>query len=170
MKHCHRVRLLGKLGGLRRALVLTLVVGSLAGLGGCTRVFYRRQADREVNDILAEQDKYPAWWKIQQYHVYPDPRARFADPSNPDHPPMPPDDEASWQLSPHPQQPGHAGVGNVSGTGWLEIMKAWDAENREQRAKAEAEKAQAEKPAAPAPEKSEGPAAPGPEDRQSRPI
>jgi len=29
------------------------------------------------------------------------------------------DDEAAWQLSPHPQQPGKAGVANVSGTGLI---------------------------------------------------
>ena len=142
------LRLLGKRGGLRRLLGVLLVAGLLAGLGGCTRIFFRRQADREVNDILAEKDRYPAWWKIQQFHVYPDPRARFADPSNPDHPPMPTDDEAAWQLSPHPQQPGKAGVANVGGTGWLEIMKVWDGDNR-----AERQAAGPAKDATPAPDK-----------------
>jgi Outer membrane efflux protein len=118
-----------------RALYVLAVIGLLAGIDGCTRAFYRRQADNEVNDILAEKDRYPQW-KIEQYHVYPDPRARFADPTNPDHPPMPPDDEATWKLSPHPQAPGYNGVGSVEGTGYLEMIQAWDVQNRAERASA----------------------------------
>jgi hypothetical protein len=113
----------------QRLAWLFLAVVYLAAMDGCTRSFYRRQADNEVNDILCEKDRYPEW-KIEQYHVYPDPRARFADPTDPDHPPMPPDDEAAWRLNPHPQQPGRNGVGHVEGTGYLEMIKAWDAQNR----------------------------------------
>src|SRR5262249_55236763 len=108
---------------------------------GCTRNFYRRAADKEVNDILAEKDQYEAW-KIEQWHVYPDPRARFADPTNPNRPPMPPDDPAAYKLAPHPPHPGHAGVGNIQGTGYLAVLDAWDAQNRADRARAaEAENA-----------------------------
>jgi hypothetical protein len=111
----------------------TSLLGLIAGMAGCTRNFYRQAADREVNDILAEKDKYPQW-KIEQWHVYPDKRARFADSTNPDRPPMPPDDEAAWKMSPHPQKPGHhAGVGDERGTGFLEMIKAWDAENLAER-------------------------------------
>jgi hypothetical protein len=108
------------------------VISLLAGIDGCTRAFYRRQADDEVNDILAEKDRFPQW-KIEQYHVYPDPRARFADPTNPDRPPMPPDDEATFKLTPHPQAPGYNGVGSVEGTGYLEMIQTWDAQNRAER-------------------------------------
>ena len=125
------VRPAAKLGGLPRTVALLVLVGLLASVDGCTRAFYRHAADNEVNDILAEKDKYGPW-KIDLYHVYPDPRARFADSTNPDRPPMPPDDEATDRLSPHPQQPGHAGVGRVEGTGYLEIIKAWDNQNREE--------------------------------------
>src|SRR5205807_3241173 len=90
----------------RRLLCLFLAFGLVLAFGGCTRAFYRRQADKEVSDVLQEKDKYPQW-KIEQYHVYADPRARFADPSNPDRTPMPPDDEPAYELSPHPQRPGH---------------------------------------------------------------
>src|ERR1700737_4338384 len=82
------------------------LLGVITGMSGCTRNFYRQAADREVNDILAEKDKSPQW-KIEQWHVYPDKRPRFADTTNPDRPPMPPDDEAAWKMSPHPQKPGH---------------------------------------------------------------
>src|SRR5579862_4591183 len=114
--------ILGKKGKTRQARLrlfcLLLPLGLLA-FAGCTRAFYRKQADKEVNDILVEKDKNPEW-KIEQYHVYPDPRARFANPNNPDRPPMPPDDPTAWKQSPHPQQPGHKGVGTDEGTGYLD--------------------------------------------------
>src|SRR5207302_6153273 len=121
-----------KAGGLRRAVYLLLLFSFFAGQVGCTRSFYRRAADKEVNDILAEKDKFPEW-KIEQFHVYPDPRARFADPTDPDHPPMPADDEGAYKLSPHSQGPGHPGVGHVEGNGYLEMVKAWHTENRADR-------------------------------------
>jgi hypothetical protein len=106
------------------ALALSVVTGA-----SCTRTFFRKAADREVEGILTEKDKYPAW-HLEQYHVYPDPRARFADPTNPDRPPMPPDDPAAHKLSPNPQRPGKAGTGWVEGDGYLELMREWDAQNR----------------------------------------
>ncbi len=127
-----------------RVLSVLCTVAALAATDGCTRLFFRNQADREVNDILAEKDHF-GWWKIQQYHVYPDPRARFADPTNPDRPPMPPDDDTTYRATPHPQAPYHAGVAWVEGTGYLDAIKAWDAANREKRT------ADAEVPDAPAP-------------------
>lgn len=114
--------------GLGVAVLAWMVMGN----SGCTRNYYRRQADRAVQDILREKDIYPEW-KIEQMHVYPDPRARSADPTNPDFPPMPPDDDAAWKVSPHPQQPGKAGVGYVQGTAYLEMMKVWDAQTRAMR-------------------------------------
>ena len=114
-------------GGLGRFLFLICDVSTafvcVAILSGCTRHFFRKQADKEVAEVLAEKDRDPRWG-IEQYHVYPDPRARFADPMDPDHPPMPPDDEASWSLSPHPQKPGKAGVALVGGTGYLDLLAA----------------------------------------------
>jgi Outer membrane efflux protein len=109
--------------------MLMFLVLCVAGIGGCTRAFYRNSADREVNDILKEKDKYPEW-KIEQYHVYADPRARFADTTNPDRPPMPPDDEAAWNLGPHPQKPWGKGTLAQEGTGYLEMIKLWDEQNR----------------------------------------
>src|ERR1700690_189095 len=123
-------------GSYRRVIWASVALCCLAGVGGCTRSFYRQSADREVNDILAEKDKYPQW-KIEQYHVYPDPRARFADPTNPDRPPMPPDDPAARDLSPNPQKPGHAGVARLEGEGYVKLLSQWDTENR---AEAEAAK------------------------------
>jgi outer membrane protein TolC len=115
---------------------------------GCTRRFFRRQADKEVCQVLAEKDQYPQW-KIENYHVYPDPRARFADPTKPDRPPMPPDDPAADAQSPHPQKPGKAGVARVRGVGYLDLMAKWDQENRAEAAAARQQTEGAEKRAAP---------------------
>lgn len=106
--------------------------------GGCTRSYYRKAADEEVSEVLAQKDKFPAW-QIENWHVYADPRARFADNSNPDRPPMPPDDPASYDMAPNPQRPGKAGVARIEGNGYLELMTQWDKENREKRAKVEEE-------------------------------
>jgi hypothetical protein len=119
----------------------TMAVGAV----GCTRQFFRKRADMEVADILTEKDQYPDW-QIEQYHVYPDPRARFADDSNPDCPPMPPDDPAAQDLSPNPQKPGHAGVGLVAGQGYMELLAQWNAENRAEAAAAAEQKKAKEKP------------------------
>jgi outer membrane protein TolC len=113
---------------MRPCLGLALA-GSLAFAEGCTRRFYRHRADEEVSTVLAEKDKYPAW-AIEQWHVYPDPHARFADPTNPDRPPRPPDDPAAYDLSPNPQKVPHAGIALVEGAGYLELLDAWDKENR----------------------------------------
>ena len=123
---------MGKISTIARLTFGIAVLGWLVfGSSGCTRVYFRKQADNEVADILKEKDKYPDW-KIEQMHVYPDPRG-FADPTNPDHPPMPPDDAATWNASPHPQQPGHSGVKDLWGTAYMEMIKVWDVQARESR-------------------------------------
>src|SRR5262245_37502630 len=113
--------------GFGRLVVLGLGLGVF--LVGCVRPYYRTKADEEVADILREKDKYPAW-KLESSNVYPDPRPRFADTGNLDHPPMPPDDPATADLSPNPQKPGKAGVGLLESNGYLDLLAAWDAENR----------------------------------------
>jgi hypothetical protein len=128
----------GRLGQKIR-LCLALAVGCGIGSSGCTRQYFRKHADEEVGEVLVEKDKYPAW-KIEQWHVYPDPRARFGDPTNPDRPPKPPDDPAAYDLSPNPQRAGKAGVERVEGTGYLDLLAAWDAENRAEAAAASGKK------------------------------
>src|SRR5205085_10239549 len=99
------------------------------GPTACTRVVFRKEADKEVAAVLGEKDKYPQW-RIDQFHMYADPRARFADPTNPDRPPKPPDDPAAYDSAPNPQRPGKAGVARVEGLGYLDLLKKWDDENR----------------------------------------
>lgn len=171
----------GRLHGFRQprtVLLLVLLPVLLPGISGCTRLFYRTKADKEVTEVLLDKDKFPAW-KVEQYHVYPDPRARFADPTCPDRPPMPPDDPAAWLLSPHSQLPGKAGIARVEGTGYLDLLAAWDAENRaEEAARKQQEKAEgtqppsagASPPAAPAPEKTDAAAAPAKADAATLPA
>lgn len=118
----------------RPALNLTLATGLLGGAAGCTRHYYTHQADEDVGEIVANKDKYPDW-KIENWWIYPDPRARFADTSNPDRPAMPPDDPAAYCLSPNPQKPYKAGVERIEGSGYLDLIAKWDKENRERRAK-----------------------------------
>src|SRR5437879_443071 len=97
-----RLLKLGQLDNRSRLVLLFWIVAAFAvGSSGCTREFFRQRADKEVAEVLGEKDKFGDW-RIEQFHVYPDPRARFADSSCPDHPPKPPDDPAAYQLSPNP--------------------------------------------------------------------
>src|SRR5947209_10557492 len=118
-----RVRIAGRL------VFLLLVTALIWPASGCTRRFYRHKTDRQVEEVLTEKNVYPAWG-IEQWRVYPDPRARFADPSDPDHPPKPCDDPAAQKLSPNPQKPGPEGVGGWEGVGYLQLLANWDAANR----------------------------------------
>src|SRR5262249_12108985 len=110
-------------------IVKLLMAIVLVANEGCTRHYYRLGADRQVSAIIAQKDRFPAW-KVIDAHVYPDPRARFADPTDPDRPPKPPDDPAAECLSPNPQKPGKAGEARIEGAGYLELLRAWDLENR----------------------------------------
>ena len=105
--------------------MLTLVAGP-----GCTRHYFRQRADKDVEGIITQKNIFPDW-QVRNWHVYPDARARFASPSNPDRPPYPPDDYAARLLSPNPQRPTKkSGVGRTDGEGYLSLLEKWDAENR----------------------------------------
>ncbi|NBT62027.1 MAG: hypothetical protein EBT02_09660, partial [Planctomycetia bacterium] len=96
---------------------------------GCSRRFFRNRADNEVHQILATKDKY-ANWKLEQFHLLPDPRARFATAGNQDRPAMPPDDPASMAMAPNPQKPGKYGIGHMEGSGYIDLLSQYDSENR----------------------------------------
>ncbi|HTK77369.1 MAG TPA: hypothetical protein VL371_19045 [Gemmataceae bacterium] len=129
------------------AITLGMAATLLASLG-CTRRFYRNATDREVEQVLTEKNCFDQW-RIEQWHAYPDPMARFADPTNPDRPPMPPDDPGAEMLSPNPQRPGKWGVGFAEGTGYLDIMANWDAANRANAAEEAQKESGATTPATP---------------------
>lgn len=142
-----------------------MAVGVLAALViGCSRQQFRERADRDVEGVITQKDIFPGW-KVENWHVYPDPRARFADPpgSHPDFPPYPPDDYAAWVTSPNPQHPGRGGTGRYEGKGYLDCIAAWDAQNRaedaaeEQREKDQQKGATDPKASAGADPKADGP-------------
>ncbi len=97
---------------------------------GCSRSFFRNAADKDVEGVITEKNKFPDW-DVKSWHVYPDPRSRFADVSNPDRPPYPPDDYAARVLSPNPQHPTKkTGTGRVDGDGYLKMLEEWNTLNR----------------------------------------
>src|SRR5439155_1236839 len=104
-----------------------LMVFLLCSCGGCTRKFFREKTDSEVDCILSEKERDPRW-RLGEFNVYPDPRARFADFTNFDHPPTPPDDPWTGQHTPRPQR--IKNVQYVEGTGYLTHLQECDRENR----------------------------------------
>jgi outer membrane protein TolC len=74
-----------------------LLIATLAAATGCTRTFWRKQADSEV--YAAIWDKYgDLHYRLDRINITPDPRSRMYDPYDPDREPMPPDDPISHEL------------------------------------------------------------------------
>jgi hypothetical protein len=63
----------------------------------CSRGHYRQDADREVRELVAEKSRDPRW-ALPDFTIDLDPKSRYFDASDPDAPPMPPDDPASHHL------------------------------------------------------------------------
>ena len=80
---------------LGRWTVLALAAAGFAS--GCSRQFYRTQADDEVYCVVDEKSNDPRW-ALDDYSIQPDPRSRFFDPYDPDFQPMPPDDPYSHRY------------------------------------------------------------------------
>jgi outer membrane protein TolC len=108
-------------------IALILVVAA-----GCTRGFFRKRADNDVENLLTEKSIDPRW-EVEGWYVYPDRRARFADfDKRPDRPRKPPDDPAAAALSPDSQPiRSHLHKGSEQeGLGYLEFLKYCDQHNR----------------------------------------
>ncbi|MFO0936008.1 MAG: TolC family protein [Gemmataceae bacterium] len=134
-----------------RALNLITVAGAVVAVVGCSRQAYRERADQDVEGVITQKN-IAEEWKVENWNVYPDARARFADPSCPDFPPYPPDDYTAHVLSPNPQHPGQAGTGRYEGDGYLKMIQEWDAANRAEDAEEDKKAQQSADPnAAPAP-------------------
>lgn len=84
-------------GRYTRYLVGMLLLSVVYLSEGCTRGYYRRAADDEVNCIIDNKSR-AAGIAPGQFRIDIDPRSRMYDPNNPDCPPMPPDDPTSHQL------------------------------------------------------------------------
>ena len=113
---------------------LGLTAGLLLILGtGCSRQAFRVRADKDVEAVITQKNVIPNA-QVQNWHVYPDPRARFGEPPGmcQDYPPYPPDDYYAWLTSPNPQRPGRGGAGRYEGQLYLQQIAAWDASNRAQ--------------------------------------
>ncbi len=80
----------------RHSLVTLLALLPLLAVG-CTRTYYRVQADQEVSAAVA-QSSLRTPWPLEMYSIQMDPRSRLYDPYNPDREPMPPDDPEAHQL------------------------------------------------------------------------
>lgn len=65
----------------------------LSGSSGCTRAWWRKQADCDVQAVVSEKDGY-----FDHGDVTPDADSRLFDPFDPDCEPLPPDDPTSHQL------------------------------------------------------------------------
>ncbi|WP_237226541.1 TolC family protein [Rubinisphaera sp. JC750] len=88
---------------------------------GCSRSFWRKQADKDTYQALHAQETDPRWVN-PRVNVTPDPRSRFFDPYHPDREPLPPDDPAAEQIMDCP--------GGIPGyKSWHEMGRAFTVEN-----------------------------------------
>lgn len=87
-------RLLSHLNHWRRPVVKLLLAGACAAPLGCSRAFWREQADVDVYQAIGEKVT-DMRWASPRLDITPDPRSRFFDPYNPDYSPLPPDDPAA---------------------------------------------------------------------------
>lgn len=71
--------------------------GVIPSLIGCSRSFYRQQADDDARRLVLEKSQDPRWC-LADFSIEMDPHSRYYDPYDPDFPPMPPDDPASHEL------------------------------------------------------------------------
>ena len=79
-----------------RRYMTWLILGamSISSLSGCSRQFWRKQADKDTyNDI--GQKLNDERWELPRMDLTPDQRSRFYDPNDPDKEPLPPDDPAA---------------------------------------------------------------------------
>ncbi|MFN0056714.1 MAG: TolC family protein [Planctomycetales bacterium] len=76
-----------------RAACFSLAILVALG-GGCSRKYWREQADDLTYDIIKKKEVDPRW-TLPRVDVMADPRSRFYDPFDPDFTPLPPDDPAA---------------------------------------------------------------------------
>ena len=80
----------------RHAIALLAVTLMFVG-SGCSRMFWRSQADFDSYNLL-QRKQFDSRWTIPRTTVDADPRSRFYDPFDPDCAPLPPDDPAASQY------------------------------------------------------------------------
>ena len=92
-------------GGLSLVLVLLATVVLL--MPGCSRSYYRRQADTAVTSLIDEKSHISDRWGLPGFNIAVDSRSRMSTSQDPDRPPMPVDDPDSHELMLRPA--GHEG-------------------------------------------------------------
>ena len=80
----------------RQAIAVLAVTLMFVG-SGCSRMFWRSQADFDSYNLL-QRKQFDPRWTIPRTTVDADPRSRFFDPFDPDCAPLPPDDPAASQY------------------------------------------------------------------------
>ncbi len=85
--------------GKSRHGIAWLLLGAMgfSSLSGCSRQFWRKQADKDSYNAIAERMTDPHW-QLPRMELTPDPRSRFFDPFDPDKEPLPPDDPAAHEF------------------------------------------------------------------------
>ncbi|MFO7901593.1 MAG: TolC family protein [Planctomycetota bacterium] len=111
----------GLLRATRRLLAFAVVALTVASNWGCTRTHYRKRADQQSYEILTEKTNDERW-TLPRLDIAPDPRSRFFDPHNLDHPPLPPDDPAAHQYM-------HRVDGKRGWSGWQDFGRTDRVEN-----------------------------------------
>ena len=107
-----------------RGTVLLLICLCCVLNSGCSRTFWRQQADQESYRLLADK-MTDTRWALPRMDVTPDTRSRLFDPYDPDAPPLPPDDPAAHRYMHAMHQDGKL-KGHES---WHEFGKTFSVEN-----------------------------------------
>jgi hypothetical protein len=82
---------------MHRGVCALLLLTAACYTPGCSRSFYRRQADIDAYSLVREKANHPHW-QLPNYSISVDPRSRMYDPYAIDCPPLPPDDSTAHQL------------------------------------------------------------------------
>lgn len=104
-----------------RAVCIVGLIALTLGMGGCSRPFWRQQADQDSYELTSEKLVDPRW-DLPRIDVEPDPRSRFFDPYDPDCEPLPPDDPAANEYM-------HLVAGKRGYKSWHTFGEAFSIEN-----------------------------------------
>src|SRR5258708_16131483 len=78
-------------------VTLALLAVLCAATAGCTRKYWRKQADELSYNLIRDKQSHPRW-VVDRVRVETDPRSRFFEAYDPDFEPLPPDDLAAHEY------------------------------------------------------------------------
>ncbi len=116
--HSHRQALAGRIF---RPVLCCMLAGTVLLPTGCSRPFWRQQAELDTYQLLAEK-LTDQRWIVPRLNVQPDVRSRFYNPHDIDFEPLPPDDPAAHELM-------HEVAGFSGYKSWHEFGVAFSIEN-----------------------------------------